>query len=180
MRADLSVIGPQATIPRRIAASATRFETGEPIIQDSATITSGVSSANVFTLAVIDILVIGTDNFGGIALEGAEPKNSTSTLIAQTVNCACPVAWLGRIRGRVTSAAAIDTATELLAIIQNLTDINYNASGGTDGGELYTINSVLDIAADTGAFQIIEGNTGKGTLDVIIDGRGYRTENQVS
>ncbi len=53
-RGDLSVIGPQATIPRRIAASATRFEYGEPIIQDSATITSGTSSANVFTLAAIE------------------------------------------------------------------------------------------------------------------------------
>lgn len=179
-RGDLSVIGPQATIPRRIAASATRFEYGEPIIQDSVTLSSGVASVNTFTLAAIDILVIGTDNFGGVALEGSEPKNSTSTLIAQTVTCACPVGYLGRIRGKVSTAGDIDTAAELLAIIQDLTDINYNATGAIDGGELYTINSVLDTPADTGAFQIVEGDTAKGTLDVIIDPRAYRIANTIA
>ncbi len=180
MKGDLSVIGPQATMPRRVAASATRFEVGEPLIQDSATLSSGVASANIFTLAAIDILVIGTDNFGGVALEEAEPKIGTSTLVAQTVNCACPVGHLGRIRGNVSTAADIDTAAELLAIIQNVTEINYNATGGAGSTQLYTINSVLDTPADTGAFTIMEGDIVKGTLDIVMDPRGYRIANTIA
>lgn len=178
MRADLKVIGPQATLPRRVAASATRFEFGEPLIQAGATFSTGTATANVFTLAATDIGVIGSDNFGGIALEGAEPKNSSSTLVAQTVNCACPVSWLGQIEGQAEDSTLMDTASELLDIIQDTALIDYNSSGGTDGGELYTIKETTSV--DTGAFQIVEGNIGKGTLRVIMDGRFYRLANDIT
>ena len=69
MRADLSVIGPQATLPRRIAASATRFDYGEPLIQAAATFSSGAASENVFTVAATDVGIIGTDNFSQVSYD---------------------------------------------------------------------------------------------------------------
>ena len=50
--------------------------------------------------------------------------------------------------------------------------IDYSATGAVDGGELYTIKEVG--SADTSAFQLVDGNPAKQTLDVVIDGRGYR------
>ncbi len=176
-KADLNVIGPQATLPRRVAASATRFEAGEPLIQASASFSTGAASANVFTLAATDIGVIGTDNFGGVALEDAEPKR-TGTLVAQTVNCACPVGYIGQIEGKAETAGNIDTAAELLAIIQDAVLIDYNASGAADGGELYTIKDTA--AVDTAAFQIVAGDVGSGTLKVIVDPRFYRIANDIT
>lgn len=171
-RGDLQVVGMSGTIPRRVAASATRFEVGEPIIGASRTMTSGASSTNVWTLAAIDVGVLGTDVFGGIAKEGAEPKNSTGTLVAQTVTCAVPVPMIGRIRGVAETAASVDTAAELLALINDRMLIDYNATGAADGGELYTIK--VAPSASTSAFELIEGNTFKGTLDVVCDERIYR------
>src|SRR3990167_847206 len=89
MRKDLSVVGLANTLPRRVGASATRFEAGEPLIQVAPTWTSGVASANLFTLAAIDTLVVATDIFGGVAIKGALPF-ATGTLVAQTAMAACP------------------------------------------------------------------------------------------
>ena len=177
MRADLSVIGPQATLPRRIAASATRFDYGEPLIQAAASFTTGAASANVFTIAATDIGVIGTDNFGGIAIKEAIP-NKTGTLVAQTAMAACPVPLLGQIEGKAETVGNIDTAAELLAIIQDVVLIDHNSTGASDGGPEFTIKDTA--AADTSAFQIVEGNVIKGTLRVIMDGRFYRIGNTVT
>lgn len=174
MRADLRVTGPQATVERNIAASATRFEFGEPIHAASISLSSGAASANVFTLVAADTVVVGTDRFGGVALEGAEPKNSTGTLVAQFVNCACPIPNAGLLSGQAETVANIDTAAELLAIVNDAVLIDYNATGGTDGGELYTIKDAA--SADTSAFTVISGNIGKGILDVHIDPRAYRND----
>lgn len=177
MRGDLSVIGFAQTLPRRIAASATRYEVGEPLIQASATLTVGVSSSNVFTLAATDILVIGTDNFGGIAVSRAKPLG-TGTLVAHTAQASCPIPWLGRIRGVGETKTSIDTDAEILLVIQDAVSIDYSATGASDGGELYTIK--VAGTADTAAFQIVDGNAAKQTLDVIVDGRAYRTANDIA
>jgi len=177
MIADLSVIGPQATIPRRIAASSTRFYYGEPLIQAAASFTSGAASANVFTVAATDIGVIGTDNFGGIAIKESLPL-TTGTLVAQTTQAACPVGYLGRIRGVAETVGNIDTEAELLAIIQDAVLIDYDATGSTISGPSYTIKDTA--AADTSAFQIVAGNVTKGTLDVIMDPRFYRIGNTIA
>lgn len=174
MRADLRVTGPQATVERNVAASATRFEFGEPLHIASFSLSSGVADTNVFVLVAADAVVVGTGRFGGVALEGAEPKNSTGTLVAQFVNCACPVPNAGFMSGQAETVANIDTASELLAIINDAVLIDYNASGGTDGGELYTIHD--DASADTSGFTIISGNIGKGILDVHVDPRAYRND----
>ena len=177
MRGDLSVIGPKATLPRRIAAGSTRFDYGEPLIQDSATLTSGVASANVFTVAAIDVGVIGEDTFGGIAIKEARPVK-TGTLVAQTTMAACPIGFLGRIVGKAETAGNIDTAAELLAIIQDIVTINYDATGASDDGPEFTIKDTA--AADTSAFQIVEGDIVKGTLDVTVDPRFYRIGNDIT
>jgi len=171
MRADLQVIGFAQTLPRRVAASATRIEVGEPLVQASVTWSSGAASANVFTLAALDCVVIGTDVFGGIAAKGSLPFE-TGTLVAQTMQSANPIPTLGRIEGKAEVKASVDTAAELLAIINDFTLIDYNATGASDGGQLYTIKETA--AADTSAFTIVEGNVALGTLQVTVDSRAYR------
>lgn len=173
-RADLRVTGPQATVPRNVAASATRFEFGEPLHIASFSLATGTADTNVFVLAEADTVVIGTGRFGGIALEGAEPKNSSGTLVAQLVNCACPIPNAGFISGQAETVGNIDTAAELLALINNAVLIDHNSTGAADGGQLYTIHD--DETADTSAFTIISGNIGKGILDVHIDPRAYRDD----
>lgn len=176
MRGDLTVIGMQGSYPVRVAASATRFEVGEPIIS-TATLSSGAASANTFALAAADCVVLGTNFLGGIALKAARPFQ-TGTLVAQTVNVSRPIPHIGRIEGKAETSGNVDTAAELLAIIQDATLIDYDATGGTDGGELYTIKDTA--SADTSAFQIVEGNTAKGTLQVVVDARAYRIDNDIS
>lgn len=177
MRGDLRVVGAQNALPRRIAASATRFEAGEPCYLDGATLSSGVASSNTYELMDADGIVLGTDTFGGIFIKNAIPIDS-GTLIAQTAMCSCPVPNLGRLRGRAETTANVDTDSEILAIINDVTLIDYNSTGASDGGELYTIKDVA--SADTSFATIVEGDYVKQTLDVVIDPRSYRIANDIS
>jgi hypothetical protein len=170
MRADLSVIGFSQEVPRRIAASATRYEVGEPL-HGLGVLSSGAINTNTFVLAAADTPVIGTHRFGGIAMKNPLPFN-TGTLVAHTTIAKCPIPWLGRIRGKGEIAANVDTDTEILGLIGDATLIDYNSTGAPDGGELYTIKDVA--SADTSGLEIAEGNPAKGTLDVYVDGRSYR------
>ena len=172
MKNDLEIKGPSAVIPRRVAASASRFETGEPLYS-TASLTTGVASANTFVLAAADFIQQGTNWFGGVAIKGALPFK-TGTLVAQTVPCACPVPYAGRIRGQAETVTSIDTASELLGVIGDVTRIDYNATGASDGGELYTIKETA--AQDTDFFAIIEGNTALGWLEVTVDPGAYRID----
>lgn len=176
MRGDLKVVGAQNALPRRIAASATRFEAGEPCHTD-ATLTTGAASSNTWVLAAADTVVLGTYTFGGVFVKNASPID-TGTLVAQTAMCSCPVPHLGRIRGRAATVANVDTDAEILAIINDVTLIYYSATGASDGGELYTIQDTA--AADTSAFQIVEGDYVKQTLDVVVDARAYRLNNDIT
>lgn len=170
MRGDLQVLGPQATLPRRVAASATRFEAGEPLYS-TATLSSGAISSNTWVLAAGDLIAVGTNIFGGVAIKGALPFK-TGTLVAQKTYTANPVPWLGLIRGRAETVANVDTDAEILAITGDVVTIDYNATGASDGGELYTIKDTA--AADTSGFQIIDGNPSKQSLDVVCYGTIYR------
>lgn len=170
MRADLQVVGLQSTLQVRVGASATRYEAGEPLHSLAAS-TAGVADVNTYVLAAADTPVIGTHKLGGVALKGALPF-STGTVVAHTSHVARPVAWCGHIRGKAEVAGSIDSASELLGIIQDLVLIDHNATGGTDGGELYTIK--VAASADTSGLEVVEGDIFKGTLDVVVDGRAYR------
>ena len=176
MRGDLKVIGFAQTLPRQIPASGTRYEVGEPLYSDT-TLSSGLDVAgsaaavNKYILAATDIVIIGTNKFGGIATSKALPY-PTGTLVAHEAQSSNPVPWLGRVRGRAETVASVDTETELLLLFGDVVLIDYSATGAVDGGELYTIKEVG--GADTSAFQLVDGNPAKQTLDVVIDGRGYR------
>jgi len=172
MRGDLQAIGYAAKLQRRVAASATRYEVGEPL-HSVATYSSGVASANTFVLAAADTPVIGTHMFGGISLSNCQPF-STGTVVAHTAWASCPIPQIGLIRGKGETAASIDTDAEILAIIMDVTLIDYNATGGVDGGELYTIKNAA--SADTSGLTIVAGNPVKGTLDVTITAQAYRND----
>lgn len=176
-RGDLRVVGPQGDFPFRAAASDTRWEAGEPIYSDT-TLSSGADTAgsavaaNKYELALVDIPVIGTtQKLAGIATKGALPF-STGTLIAQKAFAARPVAWIGQIRGKAETAASVDTDSEIQALIGDATLIDYNATGASDGGELYTIKETASV--DTSGLTIVDGNPTKRELFVVVDGRAYR------
>lgn len=170
MRADLSVIGFSQTLNRRIAASATRYESGEPL-HGLGALTAGVTSVNTFVLAAADTPVIGTHDFGGIAFSNCLPFPS-GTVVAHTAKSQNPLPSIGRIRGKGETFANVDTDAEILGIIGDVTLIDYNATGGTDGGELYTIKDTA--SANTSGLTIVDGNAAVGTLDVVVDARAYR------
>lgn len=171
MRGDLTVCGIQTSRTVRVAASATRFEAGEPL-HSLAALTTGTADVNTYVLAAADTPVIGTHKLGGVALKGALPA-TTDTLVAQKVHLAAPVAWAGVLRGKAEVAGSVDTASELLGIIQDASLIDYSATGASDGGELYTLKEA-DSGADTSGLEFVDGNIFKGTLDAVVDGRAYR------
>lgn len=112
-----------------------------------------------------------THRFGGIAIKNALPQ-PTGTLVAQTTMASCPVSSVGRIRGRAETFSSVDTDAEILALIGDYVLIDYNATGSSSGGPLYTIKN--SASADTSGLEIVEGNAARGTLDVIVDARSYR------
>lgn len=181
MRMDLSVIGFAQTLPRRIAASATRYEVGEPLhsIGDR---TTGVTDVNTYVLAAIDTPVIAAlggnatqAQFGGIAISNCLPF-STGTVVAHTAKASCPVPQLGRVRGKGETAASVDTDSEILGLIGDTSLFDYNATGASDGGELYTIK--VAATQNTWGLEIVDGNASKGTLDVVVHALAYRNEVQ--
>ena len=179
MRGDLSVIGFAQTLPRRIAASATRYDVGEPL-HSLANRTTGVADVNTYVLAAADTPVIAaltasTHQFGGIAISKALPY-PTGTLVAHTAQSSCPVPQVGRIRGKAETAASVDTDSEILGFIGDTVLIDYNATGAVDGGELYTIKEVA--SANTSGLEIVDGNAAKRTLDCLVHAIAYRSEIQ--
>ena len=97
----------------------------------------------------------------------------SGTLVAHTTAVKRPVPNVGFIRGKGETEADINTASEALGIIQDVTLIDYNATGAPDGGELYTIKTTVT-AADTSGLEIIDVSFAKGTVDVTVDPRSYR------
>lgn len=170
MKADLRVIGPAASFSRYLVAGGTQIQAGEPI-HSVATLSSGVASANTYVLAAADTPVIGTHKFGGVAIENSE-NVAAGTVKEQLLNTANPVPNIGRIRGACETSGAVDTLTELALLIQDVVLIDYNSTGASDGGELYTIKNAA--SADTSGLEIVGGNTATNELDVVVDARAYR------
>jgi len=112
---------------------------------------------------------------GGVANENSQNNSAaTPVVIEQFLNCAIPVPNVGRLRGAAQTAASVDTLTELALIIGDFTLIDYNATGASDGGQLYTIIEVA--VADTAGLEIVGGNTALSTLDAVVDARAYRLD----
>lgn len=170
MRGDLTVMGPQAAIPRRIVSGGTAIEAGEPI-DNQATSSSGVANANVYALSNADGPIVGTDRWGGVSIKNSLNIGAGTTR-AQELHGACPVAGVGRVRGKAETAGNIDTLAEIINITGDFVLFDYASTGASDGGELYTIHD--DASADTSGLEIIEGNPATQTLDVIVDAFVYR------
>lgn len=96
---------------------------------------------------------------------------AAGTVAEQWLNVATPVPAVGRIRGKAETAANADTLTELALIVMDKTLIDYDATGASDGGQLYTIKDTA--AADVNGLTIVGGNTALSTLDVVVDARAY-------
>jgi hypothetical protein len=171
-RADLRVIGPAASFGRYLAAGQTAVQAGEPI-HSTAVRTSGAANSNVYVLAAADTPVVGTHQFGGIALKDSE-NAAAGTTLAQFLVTANPVPCVGRIRGKAETAASVDTMAELVAILADAVLIDYNSTGAADGGELYTIKEAA--SADTSGLEIVGANIALGELEVTVDARAYRTD----
>lgn len=173
MIGDLSVHGLQGTLKRYLTTSGTKVMAGEPT-HSTATLSSGVPNSTVYVLVAADTPVVGTYKFGGVAVKTSLVV-SAGTTKAQYLPCACPVPWIGFIRGNATTAASVDTTAEIVALLQYPALIAYNATGGADGGEGYTI-SCATTGADTSGCEIIGGNAALYTLDIVVDGRAYRND----
>lgn len=173
MIGDLSVIGPQSTIRRYIAAAGTAIKAGEPLHRVGNTQSSGEASVNEMVLAAADTPVIGTHQLGGVAIENSK-NGSAGTTLAQFLNCACPIPHAGRIRGGSLVTTDIDTLSELRGVIGDFTLIDYNATGGSDGGEKYTI--ITNATADTGGLEIVDGSVEKLTVDCVVMEEAYRSD----
>lgn len=171
--ADLSVVGPQATIARYVASGGTAIKAGEPLHRVGDTHSNGEASVNTFVLAAADTPVIGTHQLGGVAIKNSS-NAAAGTTNTQYLPCAAPIAYAGRIRGKALVTTEIDTASELAGVIGDYTLIDYNATGAADGGEEYTI--ISNATADTGGLEIVAGNTALLTLDVTPDSDAYRSD----
>lgn len=163
---DLSVIGISGGAREyRVAASATRFYTGEPI-KFAGTYTSGVASVNTVVVAAADTPVIGTDNFVGVAAKDAE-VDSSSTVIAHKTQVIVPIPEITIIRGKAETAGNVDTDAELLGVLWDVTLFDH-ATG------VYTVKETA--SADTSGLKIVNGDIALGTLDVVVDARAMRAD----
>jgi len=170
MTADLQVVGPQAAIRRRVASGGTAIRQGESI-DSQATASSGAASANVYALTNADAPIIGTDRWGGVPLENSI-NAAAGTTNAQEIHCACPAIGVGQVRGRAETVGNVDTDSELINITGDYVLMDYNATGATDGGELYTIHD--DASADTSGFEIVGGDISLNRLYCTVAATVYR------
>ena len=164
-RFDITVVGISFAVEHRLAASATRGYVGEPMMT-SPTYTTGTSDVNTITVCTDNTPLIGTSEFKGVLAEDMK-VNSAGTVIAQRINVRHAIPYATRLRGRVETAANIDTDAELIGVLQDFTRFHLASSAYRfqAGGE-----------SDAGAFQIVQGNTTKGTVDVFVDARAMRSD----
>lgn len=149
--------------PRRVAAAATKFYAGEPM-NNLATLTTGAASVNTVVVLTDTKPRVATDNFQGVAAADAQ-LDSSGAVIAHQTYVTVPIPYITRIRARAKTATAVDTDSELLAILFDVIDFDLTSS-------VYTWDSAA--ASNASAFQVVNGNTAKSTLDCVIDARGMR------
>ncbi len=160
---DISVIGLSGGArPFRIAASATRYYAGEPMMK-TVTYSSGAASVNTITVITDGKPTVATDEFIGIAAKDA--PTLPTTLAAHTTSVVVPIPNVTKLRGRAKTAANVDTDAELLLILGDFTQFDLTSA-------VYTIDDTA--AADAAGLQIVDGNPAKSTLDVTVDARAMR------
>lgn len=163
---DLQTIGMNGGAREfRVAASATRFYSGEPI-NFAGTLSSGVASANTVVVLTDGKPVIGTDNFVGIAAKDAE-VDSSATVTAHKTQVVVPIPNITLIRGKAKTVASLDTDAELLGLMWDKVLFDLTST-------VYTIDQTA--TADTSGLTIVDGNIQVGTLDVVVDPRAVRAD----
>jgi len=163
---DLTTVGINGGArPYRVAASATRFYAGEPIMFDG-TYSSGVASGNTVKVLTDAKPVIGTDVFVGIAAKDAV-ISSAAVVTAHKTQVVVPIAEVTRIRGKAKTTTNVDTDAELLGVLWDVVLFDLTAA-------VYTIDETA--AADTSGLKIVDGNIAKGLIDVVVDARAMRAD----
>ena len=173
MRGDLTVKGPQAAFKRYLVAGGTAIEAGEPIHSLGVTYSGGTVDTNTFVLAAADTPVIGTHRFGGVSMERALLA-SAGTVLAQLLNSANPVPAVGRVYGKAETTSAVDTLSEVGGVYGDYVLIDYNATGGSDGGELYTIK--VAASADTSGLELVDFDIARQLVGATPHQNAYRND----
>lgn len=157
---DMRVVGLASAQPFRIAASATRGYTGEPMI-NTVTYSSGVASANTIVVAVDDDVTVVTEQFVGILGKDME-VNTAGTVIAHRTVVQMPYPQLTRIEAAAKTAATCDTESEAIGLLFDIYMIDLTAA-------VYTWEPA---GADTAGFQVAWYNVAKAALQCTVDVRG--------
>lgn len=164
---DLETRGITAGINRwRVATSATRALSGEPLI-NTPSYTTGVTNSNVVIQCANDQPVIGTHEWRGLCAQDFE-VDSAAVVTAHYTKSVMYIPYATKCRGRIETTASMDTQAELTGFIGDLTRFHRSATPDYRiqvGGE-----------ADTGPLQVVDGNFSKGTVDCVVDGRAFRTD----
>lgn len=148
----------------RVAASATKGNAGEPVMQ-TPSYSSGIGSHTII-VCTTETPVVGTNQFIGV-LGTTMLVNSSATVIAQKIPVDVPIPNVTQIEAVATTTTGyVDTDTDLVAILGDLTTFHLASSK-------YTINTVT--LGNTGGLMIVDGNIAKGTLLATVDARALRT-----
>lgn len=145
--------------PFRIAASATRGYTGEPMI-NTATHSSGVASANTIVVAVDDDVTVVTEQFVGILAKDME-VNSAGTVLAHRTNVDVPFAQISRIEAVLKDTTAGDTESEAIGLLHDIYMIDLTTG----------VYSWQAAGADTAGFTALWYNAVKATIQCVVDAR---------
>ena len=160
----MSLIGISGSHRMRVAASATRGYAGEPLIT-TGSFTNGVATVNTVVVATDGTGVIGTDVVAGLAVTDMI-VNTSGTVVASKLTVGVPVPFVTKWRGKHKTAGSADTDSEVLGLMWDMAIFDLTSS-------TYT----WDVStADTGAFQVRDGNPVRSTLDCVIDPRGMRVD----
>ena len=162
---DIETIGTAVVQRHRVAASATRFYAGEPLIITQ-TLTSGISANNTVAQAADGTPVIGTDSFVGISAQDA-PVGTDTTVDADWVDVVEPIANWTRLRSKAKTVASLDTLSEFIGLLWDVVLFDLTAS-------TFTIDQTG--AADTSGLTIKGGIWEQGLLDVTVDPRAFRAD----
>ena len=93
--------------------------------------------------------------------------NTSGTVTAQYIDVTQFIPYATKVRGKAETKANIDTQTELTGVLNDITRFHLASSS-------YRIQAGGE--ADSGALQIVDGNTSRGTLDCVVDARAFRTD----
>ncbi len=155
----MRIVNMCARQPFRIAASATRGYTGEPMI-NTVTYSSGVASANTIVVAVDADVTVVTEQFVGILAKDMD-VNTAGTVVAHRTNVDVPIAQISRIEALVKDTTTADTESEAIGLLFDI--YMFDLTTG-----VYTWDPAT---VDTAGFSAAWYNAPKALLQCIADPR---------